>query len=635
MRNVAAAVALRSVIRAGGDAGISLRSTRTSEVSSFVKNCNLAENHVLKKELNIWHKDTRFELRKMNKQQDDMYRSLLKLSRAKKIIKKTRTDDRRDKEETMKWKKSKRRNERRNVVSVEEFPPSSENQRNNLNGFYTECIDKLSVQENYQDFNASSRFTRTHVPTVASEWLDQSNQCVPLTVSNLNQFNLERDETEDGETSEVFAKSSKSSSSQKNLQKQILATNSADIDISFKKSQQLNSTMTSQSEDDDVISAVALENEKPTFRRRQTISGGLVEVVSQPLPGLSLKSIQVLPKDKLARVQTVGKFPMLPRPPHAQRLKMTKFSSMSNVLAFNEDDEQSVASVVKTNLSIPETDDAPTINQLIDLPGNMKVSDPLEIIGGAANDVTKENDVSTDDVKVCQPKRKRRRKRRKLQVARKDPSVELNNRSAIEALDGKIYDVTVYKKDAEGNLEGDNMCWDTTIDVAKYFNLAKFSEKMKREKLLGDAKDKETQQRRRVSEFLKKLSLQEEATRQGNLARNRAAEEARLALEKRIEALKRGPPRYGTGENKGIPSYVRDYVRPSMNSQRKQRNRKRSSWSIPSLFTLQACSNSKFGNSFNSSNRGCGGSPPGGFPDASSHLVNINVEKYLLEIANT
>uniref|UniRef100_F7AFZ5 Uncharacterized protein n=2 Tax=Ciona intestinalis TaxID=7719 RepID=F7AFZ5_CIOIN len=179
------------------------------------------------------------------------------------------------------------------------------------------------------------------------------------------------------------------------------------------------------------------------------------------------------------------------------------------------------------------------------------------------------------------------------------------------------------------------MCWDTTIDVAKYFNLAKFSEKMKREKLLGDAKDKETQQRRRVSEFLKKLSIQEEATRQGNLARNRAAEEARLALEKRIEALKRGPPRYGTGENKGIPSYVRDYVRPSINSQRKQRNRKRSSWSIPSLFTLQACSNSKFGNSFNSSIRGCGGSPPGGFPDASSHLVNINVEKYLLEVSNT
>nr|XP_026693382.1 uncharacterized protein LOC100182187 isoform X2 [Ciona intestinalis] len=631
MRNVSAAVALRSVIRAGGDAGISLRSTRTSEVSSFVKNCNLAENHVLKKELNIWHKDTRFELRKMNKQQDDMYRSLLKLSRAKKIIKKTRTDDRRDKEETMKWKKSKRRNERRNVVSVEEFPQSLENERNNLN----ECIDKLSVQENYQDFDTSSRFTRTHVPAVTSEWLEEPNQCVPLTVSNLNQFNLERDEIEDGETSEVFAKSNKSGSSQKNLQKQIDVTNSADIDISFKKSQQLNSTMTSQSEDDDVISAVALENEKPAIRRRQTIAGGLVEVVSQPLPGLSLKSIQVLPKEKLGRVQTVGKFPMLPRPPHAQRLKMTKFSSMSNVLAFNEDDEQSVASVVKTNLSISETDDIPTINQLIDLPGNMKVSDPLEIIRMADNDVTKQDDVSTDDVKVCQPKRKRRRKRRKLQVARKDPSVELNNRSAIEALDGKIYDVTVYKKDAEGNLEGDNMCWDTTIDVAKYFNLAKFSEKMKREKLLGDAKDKETQQRRRVSEFLKKLSIQEEATRQGNLARNRAAEEARLALEKRIEALKRGPPRYGTGENKGIPSYVRDYVRPSINSQRKQRNRKRSSWSIPSLFTLQACSNSKFGNSFNSSIRGCGGSPPGGFPDASSHLVNINVEKYLLEVSNT
>lgn len=50
---MAAAAALRKniMLKSTGDAGISLRSTRTSEVSSFVKNCNMAENYALKREV--------------------------------------------------------------------------------------------------------------------------------------------------------------------------------------------------------------------------------------------------------------------------------------------------------------------------------------------------------------------------------------------------------------------------------------------------------------------------------------------------------------------------------------------------------------------------------------------------------
>ena len=37
---------------------------------------------------------------------------------------------------------------------------------------------------------------------------------------------------------------------------------------------------------------------------------------------------------------------------------------------------------------------------------------------------------------------------------------------------GRIYDVAVYKKNLDGNLEKDVVSWDTSVNVYKYFNIA-------------------------------------------------------------------------------------------------------------------------------------------------------------------
>lgn len=41
----------------------------------------------------------------------------------------------------------------------------------------------------------------------------------------------------------------------------------------------------------------------------------------------------------------------------------------------------------------------------------------------------------------------------------------------LQKKEGKTYNLTTYKKDSKGNLIGEQTCWDTTVDVSKYFKL--------------------------------------------------------------------------------------------------------------------------------------------------------------------
>ena len=69
-------------------------------------------------QLNIWHKEMNYRVRRMNQREEDMYRALLKLTLTKKKIKNSHEGEKRDHHVQRKWARSKRR-QRRNDKDIE------------------------------------------------------------------------------------------------------------------------------------------------------------------------------------------------------------------------------------------------------------------------------------------------------------------------------------------------------------------------------------------------------------------------------------------------------------------------------------------------------------------------------------
>jgi len=66
----------------------------------------------------MWHKDTNFNLRKIDQKRENMYKSLLQISTAKKKIKNVRQGKKQDIKEQQIWLESKRRPERRRNIFI-------------------------------------------------------------------------------------------------------------------------------------------------------------------------------------------------------------------------------------------------------------------------------------------------------------------------------------------------------------------------------------------------------------------------------------------------------------------------------------------------------------------------------------
>ncbi|XP_078683270.1 uncharacterized protein LOC144917287 [Branchiostoma floridae x Branchiostoma belcheri] len=67
------------------------------------------------------------------------------------------------------------------------------------------------------------------------------------------------------------------------------------------------------------------------------------------------------------------------------------------------------------------------------------------------------------------------------------------------------YEVTVYKKEANGDLTPEQKQVSTKVDMYEYFKVPQRRERLTRQKLLEDVRKKEQQQREKVSSFLKKI----------------------------------------------------------------------------------------------------------------------------------
>ena len=67
-------------------------------------------------QLHMWHKNTNFNLRKIDRKKENMYKSLLQLSTTKKKIKNVRQSKKKDEEDRLVWLQSKRRPERRRNI---------------------------------------------------------------------------------------------------------------------------------------------------------------------------------------------------------------------------------------------------------------------------------------------------------------------------------------------------------------------------------------------------------------------------------------------------------------------------------------------------------------------------------------
>ncbi|CAH1267464.1 Hypp3750 [Branchiostoma lanceolatum] len=67
------------------------------------------------------------------------------------------------------------------------------------------------------------------------------------------------------------------------------------------------------------------------------------------------------------------------------------------------------------------------------------------------------------------------------------------------------YEVTVYKKEANGDLTPEQKQISTKVDIYEYFKVPQRRERLTRQKLLEDVRKKEQQQREKVSSFLKKI----------------------------------------------------------------------------------------------------------------------------------
>ncbi|XP_076819674.1 uncharacterized protein LOC143465316 isoform X2 [Clavelina lepadiformis] len=689
-----ATAALRKniTIQSHGNGTISLRSTKTSEISSFVKNCNLAETYTLRKELNIWHKDTDFEIRRLNKHQENMYKSLLRLSKTKKEIKSHREEKKKDREERSIWKQSDRRTRRKNIVVSQIGLRIDE-----ISDY--DCLSPVSSVNclKMHDKDDQEHKLRTQRPSPSSSLMLglASNRgykkSLALTVENLEKFDELKSKTSCGlSTLSELSKSvtngrlSPASNQKFAADKRKQSTNNfASTKQACEETAHNSASVTSDKLDKTQpehlpCSSDHFSRQEPADKLLETKQYDPIQVVNE----ISLKPAQrktaasINENDQSSeKKRRVGSILPPIRPAHLQRLKSTKFAKLESNDALREKDESDFRSQSSSELpKIPEMDTnlyaaSPVLGsdnsntkpkqKTMREVEYVKASNPLhweqeaevrstesEIFEDVIQTLQASN-IPEDIVDTCgmdskctekrkplSGKRKKKRKRIKLKKKNKvDPSIELNNTSSIQTRPGKVYDLTVYKKNSKGSLDEDHLRYDTTIDVAKHFNLASHKERLERKKLLENARKTEAQQRHRVNAFLERLAMMEESERRNQLLRKREAEEARLAFEKRLEAIKKGPPTYGVRSN-NTPSYVRNYVRPSVQVNGK-RPRKRSSWSVPSVFTLQLAAESKTNSSLLNSSFDSSAALSRGpsVPDSSSHLVNINIEKYLLDAA--
>nr|XP_039265398.1 uncharacterized protein LOC120341038 isoform X1 [Styela clava] len=605
----------------------SLRKTRTSEVSAFVKNYNQAQTRALRKEVEIWHKDTRHILRSMNDRQHKLYSSLLELSKTKKLIKTQRQDEDKTKKLTndLEWRKKDILARRLKKASLDQSDGKSLNIMKIRHFDYEEKLSK----------NRKSSPIETMVQMASGTFSPNTAPHLALTIGNVTAFeNMMDNLTETEYLGKALEDTVKKDVVCENVNEH-LETRESGYEISKKD---LNDSDTNNT----VIAMVENANLSPPLlssrvsQHSDFIRGPNCLNMTKPH---RLKPDPILPAS--GELKTLSKF-AISRSKRRQRLKDIEFAQFDK-LTIPENDEVSDFS--------PQKKHGFTTKQYL----NTSKNDFFESV---ENEITEEHcspnqleiksqvEFSIDSECFMNEKRRKsnkgRRKRRKYNShsskTPSNPSEEMNNRSSIQAMEGKQYQVTVYKKDIDGNLNEESELIDTTVDVAKYFHFASHRDRLTRQQLLKDARDKEIKQRKRVSEFLVKLSQDEEEGKRRMKLNAKNNEEARLALKKRLEAIKKGPPKYGIIDpDESIPGYVREYIRPPKNEKiRAKRERKRSSWCLPSIYTLNASLNgaNSLSTSFNSGGNSRHSQQIKDFNLSSSHLVNINMEKYIIQAAS-
>ncbi|XP_035682451.1 uncharacterized protein LOC118419903 [Branchiostoma floridae] len=130
------------------------------------------------------------------------------------------------------------------------------------------------------------------------------------------------------------------------------------------------------------------------------------------------------------------------------------------------------------------------------------------------------------------------------------------------------YEVTVYKKEANGDFTPEQKHISTKVDIYDYFKVPQRRERLTRQKLLEDVRRKEQQQREKVSCFLKKMD--DEANQQPVIVVERQDDDSGGLLMRQSKRLLAPTPRdtltAQMNEMEKIRShcrYVRIYHRPS------------------------------------------------------------------------